>query len=166
MMIPAITGIFNIALHISGAAELAPPDDQGFLEQSALFEIEDERGARLIDILALQRQMLSELSVLIPAAMIELNETNAALDQPAREQTIGGKRSGFARIFAVKRECAGRLTPNIHQLRDARLHPVSHFVLGDARLDLRIADALKCGLVQSFQGVEHLAPGGVIESVR
>src|SRR5688572_1684739 len=147
MMIPAITGIFDIALHISGAAEFATPDDQGFLEQSALFEIEDERGARLIDILALERQMLRELSVLIPAAMIELDETNAAFNQPPREQTIRGKRPRFTRIFAVKLERAGGFARNIHQLRDARLHPVSHLVLGNPRLDLGIADALKGGLV-------------------
>jgi hypothetical protein len=39
--------------------------------------------------------------MLIPAAMIELNETDIAFGQPPRQQAIGGIASGAARVRAV-----------------------------------------------------------------
>jgi len=43
----------------------------------------------------LQRDVSRQVVVLIPAAMIELNEAHAALGQPPREETIGGIGSGL-----------------------------------------------------------------------
>jgi hypothetical protein len=40
--------------------------------------------------------------VVIPALVIKLDETDIALSQAPREQTVRGKRAGLARIRAVK----------------------------------------------------------------
>ena len=39
---------------------------------------------------------------MVPALMIELNEPNALLGQPAGQQTVGGERAGLAAIWAVQ----------------------------------------------------------------
>ena len=80
-----------------------------------------------------------QVVVMIPAAMIELNEADAALGQPPREQAVGGKRAGLARLRPVHLEDRVGLLREIRQLGHRRLHPVRHLVLRDARLDLRIA---------------------------
>ena len=55
-----------------------------------------------------------------------------------------------------------RLAGQIGQLRNGRLHAEGHLVLGDARVDLRIAERLGGQLVELFHAVEHAAaPVGV-----
>ena len=43
---------------------------------------------------------------MIPAAMKQLNEADAALGQASRQQAVGGKRAGLARLRTVQLEDA------------------------------------------------------------
>ena len=45
--------------------------------------------------------------MVIPVAVIELDETHAALGQPARQQTVVGECAGLRRIWTVQFEDAG-----------------------------------------------------------
>src|SRR5678815_1418391 len=45
--------VIEVALDERGASELTPPDDQGIIEQAALFEVSDEAGGWLIGVAAL-----------------------------------------------------------------------------------------------------------------
>ena len=139
MMIAAVVRVGQLALAEHRAAELAAPDDQRVVEQAALLQIGDERRRRLIRALALQREIARQIVVLIPAAMIELDEAHVALGEPPRQQAVGGVRARLARLRAVHLEDRVGLLRQIHQVRHGRLHPVRHLVLRDARFDLRIA---------------------------
>ena len=49
-----------------GAAEFAAPDDEGFVEHAALFEVGDEGGAGLVDVEAIFGESFGEGAVLVP----------------------------------------------------------------------------------------------------
>ena len=102
MMVAAVVGRRQLALRVDGAAEFAAPDDQRVVEHAALLEILHQAPAALIDVAALARQHLGQVGVDVPAAMIDLHEAHAALDQPARHQAGVGERAALARVLAVE----------------------------------------------------------------
>src|SRR5262245_44941836 len=106
MMIAAVVAVGQLALAIDGASEFPAPNDERVIEQAAPFEVADQRGRRLVRALALQREVAGQIVMLIPAAVVKLDEANTALGEPAREQTVGGVRSRLSRVGAVKLERA------------------------------------------------------------
>ena len=88
------------------AAELAAPDDQRVVEQAALLEIGQQAVDRPVGLPAEMRQLLDDVlaergAVRVPAAMVELHEADAALDEPPRQQAVVGERR-LARLRAVE----------------------------------------------------------------
>ena len=81
------------ALGHGRAAEFAAPDDQRVVEHAALFQIGDQRGGRLVDFLGLELDVVFEIAVVVPVAVIELDEPHAAFGQAAGQQAVGGVRS-------------------------------------------------------------------------
>src|SRR4029077_8389886 len=108
------------------ASELAAPDHHGRIEQATLFEIGDERGGSAVGVAAEARQLVHNVLVVasavgVPAAVIELHEAHAALDQAPGEQAVVGERR-LARSGAVHLVNVGRLLGDVGQLGDAGLH--------------------------------------------
>src|SRR5580704_17962184 len=101
MTIAAVAVGLDGALRVRRPAEFAAPDNQSVIEHAALLQIENQRRRRLIGIARENRELLGEPGVMIPAAVIELNESHVALRQTPGQQTVGGKGSGFAGILAV-----------------------------------------------------------------
>src|SRR5436190_9558218 len=104
MMIAPIVVIGQPALTIDRSAELATPDNKRVIEQTALLQIGNKRGRSLINFLAAFWKILLQSTMMVPIAMEQLHSSNTAFNQPARKQCIGGKSSGFARIFTIKIE--------------------------------------------------------------
>src|SRR5580700_8568189 len=75
--------------------------------------------------------------MVIPIAMIELDEAHTALGEASREQTIRCEGT-VAGMGSVDIEDTLRLLAHIHKTRHARLHFERHLVLRDTRGDLRI----------------------------
>ena len=103
------------------APELAAPDDQRVVEQAALLQVGEQRVDRLVGLLAQARQLLDDVlaergAVRVPAAVIELHEAHAALDQPPRQQAVVGERR-LARLGAVQLVDAGRLVARCRSAR-------------------------------------------------
>ena len=85
-----------------GAAELGAPDDEGFIEHAALFEVVDEAGDGLIDLGAHGWHQVGDVLVMIPAtstaavAVEELDEADALFDEAAGgESERAGRWEGF-----------------------------------------------------------------------
>jgi len=78
-----------------GAPDEARPGSEGGSKP------ERPRRGGLIGIARLPGDLFWQLGVLIPAAVKQLNEADAAFGQPAREQAIGRERSWFARVRPV-----------------------------------------------------------------
>src|SRR5213076_3188880 len=95
IMIPPIAALTDRL-----AAELPTPDDQRLFDQPALFKIGQERRDWLVDFRAMNLQVLLHPVVRVPvlllmaASMINLDKTDSALDQPARDQTLPSKGRG------------------------------------------------------------------------
>ena len=78
--------------------------------------------------------------MLVPTGMHELDESHAALGQPPGHQAVVGKRPLPLDFRAVHVQHVLRFLRKIRQLRHAGLHAIGHFILRDARGDLRIAE--------------------------
>src|SRR5688572_659965 len=87
MMVAAVVA----ALDHRGAPELAPPNDQGIVEQPALLEVFNERRAGLIGVLAIFGDVFDQRAVLVPGFMKNLDEPHPALNQSPRQQATGGE---------------------------------------------------------------------------
>ena len=92
---------------------------------------------------------------MIPAAVIELDEPHSPLSQAPRKQAVTGKGTiaGFA---AIEIQGLGRFVREIHQVRHARLHFKSHFILCNARGDLRIPRERCLQIVECLHGIHHI----------
>ena len=110
MMITAVIIGRQLALRIIGAAEFSTPDHQGIFEEPTLLEVSDQSGRCLVGFLALISNAPGEASVLIPALMEELNETDSTLGQPSGQQAIGGEGAGLFGIVSIELEGGLTLT--------------------------------------------------------
>src|SRR5688572_5544129 len=81
MVVAPIVVRREITLAIDGPAEFAAPDDEGVVEQPALFEIFDQACRSLIGFLAPRTQLPGQSAVRVPTAMEKLHETHTALTQ-------------------------------------------------------------------------------------
>ena len=76
------------------AAELTGPDDERFIQQSALLEIDEQPGDGLIGIERVLLVSLLEIAMLVPSAVgltrraIDLDESHARFDQPSCPEAL------------------------------------------------------------------------------
>ena len=80
-----------VALGHRRAAEFAAPDHQRVVEHAALLEVLDQRGRGLVDLLGHAGDLVFDAAVMVPVAVIKLDEAHAALGQPPGQQAVGGE---------------------------------------------------------------------------
>ena len=137
-------------------AELRPEDDERLVEHPPPRQILDERRRAAIDLRRRPLHMLLDSAVVIPVAVIELDETDAPLGEPPGEEAVGGERS-VASLRAVELERLGCLIGEIEEPRHARLHPEGELVLREPGGDLRIVDDLVVEAVELRDRVDDRA---------
>ena len=93
--------------------------------------------------------------MLIPTAMVELDEAHAAFGQTPGQQTIARIAAGLARLRAVHLKDGIGLLREIDELRHGGLHAVGHLVLRDSSLDLGVALRLQLDRIQLADGIQH-----------
>ncbi len=160
MMIAAVGFGGEFALGIDGAPEFAAPDDEGGIEEAALFEVGDQGSAGLVGIEALVAEGGGEVVVLIPAAMEDLNDADAPFDEATGEEGGVGEAAGAFHIGAVHFEGGGGFAGEIGEFGDTGLHAERHLVLGDPGLDFRITEGPMMPVVQFIEGIEHVTSVG------
>ena len=79
VVVASVVGGLELALAVGRAAELAAPDHQRVLEQAALTQVAHEGRGGLVDIGALQAQVAWQVVMLVPAAVVQLDEAHVAL---------------------------------------------------------------------------------------
>ena len=84
-----ITTGASLALEHGSASEFASPDDKGVVEQTALLQVRQERPGRSVGQAATDIHIPREVSVMIPTAVVEMNEARATLGQSTGEQAVG-----------------------------------------------------------------------------
>ena len=134
----------GVGLDHRRAAELAAPDHQRVVEQAALLQVLDQRRATAWSVAPqLVFEVAGDVGVGVPALVVDVDEPDAALDQPPGQQAGAGERR-LVRLGAVQVErlLASRSCRSISS--GARgLQPEGHLVGGDARGDLRVADGVR-----------------------
>ena len=112
------------------------------------FEVFDQGRARLVDFAADAVKVFSQglvgPAMVVPIGVIELNEPDSALDQPACQQAVVGERR-LARPAAIQAQGFGGLGSQVDELRRARLHLIGGFVGVDAGRDFRVGWSAPAG---------------------
>src|SRR4051812_36240362 len=140
MMVAPVVCFGERALAIDGAPKFAAPDNERILQQATPFQVLNQPVTTLINVFALRGQVAWQISVLVPAAMEDLDEPDAALDQTASHQRGIGKSAALFGFRPVQVVSCFRLTGQINQAGNAGLHAESHFILLCPSLDLRVTD--------------------------
>ena len=125
-------------------AELAAPDDQGVVEEPATLQVGQQAGDRLVGLAAHRRVVRLDVVVGVPAghvARVELDEPDAALDQPPGQQAAGAELGRQRVVEAVEAPGLGRLARQVDGLGGRALHPVGELVGLDAGGQLGVVAA-------------------------
>ena len=118
-------------------------------------------------VLALAADAVGQAAVMVPALVVELDEAHAALGQPAGEQAVGGEGAGLAAPRGRRGRGRSSGSSRIGDLGHARLHAVGHLVLGDAGVDLGVAEVVVVDRVSSakrssiFRRLARSMPSGL-----
>ena len=140
-----------------GVRPNSPPQiDQRVVEHPALLQVLDQGRGALVDLPAVPATCSLIAAVVVPVAVVELDEPDPALGQPAGQQAIGRERA-VAALGAVEVEHVPRLAREVHQLGDAGLHPEGGLVAADPGGDLGVGRLLLLELVEPLDGVDHVA---------
>ncbi len=101
VVVAAHAGVAECALAINSAAELGEEHHERVFEQAALLQVVEQCGGGLVDVVALIGELPLDRDVLVPAAVEELHEADAALEQAAAHEAVGGVAAGFVDFGAV-----------------------------------------------------------------
>ncbi len=137
------------------AAEFATPNDDRIVEHAPLFQVLDERRGGAVHVGGVLADEFDEVVVMVPIAVVKLDEPHAALGQAAREEAVGSERA-IAGLATIEVEDGFRLVGNIHQTRNGSLHPERHLVLRDARGNLRIVHDVLLRTIQRLHGRDYI----------
>ena len=144
------------------SAKFAAPNNESFLQKTALFEVFDKSGDGFVHSGAFFGQAFGEAgsfagAVEIPAPVKELNETDAGFGQASGQQAVVGK-AGSAGLSAVGFKGFLRFPTDVGKFGHGGLHAIGQFVLSDSSESFRAAKFGGLQLVQLAQSVEASAP--------
>src|SRR5207302_244872 len=98
----------------------------------------------------------ADAAVVVPVAVVQLDEAHAPLRQAPGQQAVGGE-GAVPAVRAVQVEDFPGLAGDVHQPGHAGLHAEGHLVLGDARGDLGVVVNVLLHPVQGLHRLDHVA---------
>ena len=157
-MVAAVVGRGELPLGVDRPPELAAPEDERVFEEASVFEILDEGKGRAVDVPRLGGKHLGRELMDVPPAVIDLDEADAALDEPPCHERRVLERAGLFGFLAPPLEGAFGLAGKVRHLRHRRLHAEGHLVLRDPGQGLRASNLLVLDLIQLAEPIEHPPP--------
>ena len=137
------------ALGEGGSSEFAGEDDEGLVEEAAGFEVFDEAGNGLVDLVGHVAVAFFEFAVLVPGVggaagadafgeAGEFDETDTLLDEPAGEEGLAsvGDFFGVGIVEAVEFAGGFCFAADVADFGDDGLHAVGGFVVFDGGFDV------------------------------
>ena len=104
------------------AAELAAPDDQRLVKQTAPLQVLDLAGDRLVGVAGVLGMIGDDVVVGVPvvvivrAARVNLDEPHTAFDQPPGQQALAAEVRCLGTVDPVQGQRLGGLLREIHRL--------------------------------------------------
>src|SRR5262245_39937915 len=157
IVVTADAGRAGVVLDDWEPSHLAAPVDNRGIEQSARLEVLDEGGGRPVHVAARIRQRGADAAVMVPEliAGANLDEANAALDQPSGNQAARAELSGGRVVNAVEPLGGDSFAGDVESLAGGDLHARGKFVAGNAGVEVQlsgpIAGMLAIKVVQELQ---------------
>lgn len=143
----------DVAIGGRRSAELAAPDDERVLEQPFLFQVAEERGDGFVGFGGFIAQGVLEVVVMIPAAVPDLDEAHAFLEQApgdehlAAEWRLAVEIAGFLGFFG-----------DVERIGRFHLHLIGKLVGLEARFELSVLlEVLGVNLIELVQEIELAA---------
>ncbi len=143
------------ALSHRSAAEFTAPDHQGVIEHAPAFEIHEQGCRGLIDFLGRDGEASFDIAVVVPCAVVQLDEADSPFGESASEQAVGGE-AAVATTTPIEFEGLLGLIGEIHQLGHAHLHSESEFILIDSRSNLGVKSQSLVVSVEIADGIDDL----------
>ena len=107
VVVAAVVGFSEDTLAVGRAPEFATPDDECVIQHAESFEVFNQGCLRLVGVFALETDFIRKSSVLVPSAVVELHEADAAFSQSPRHEAVVGVGSGNLHIGSVHVEGLG-----------------------------------------------------------
>ena len=156
------------------AAKLRGPHHERVGEHPALFQVGEQAGDGLVHV-ARERGVLLHVAVRVPVSrgtgIDQLDETHAALGEPAGDEALPGEAFGAAALQSVELVDVVAFTREIEGLRRGGLHGKGGLEGADARGELRVVAA--AGEVAAVEGLRdaefhflHLGIGDAAADIR
>ncbi len=160
----ASLGAVLTAIRRRTAPELAAPDHQRRVQQPSGFQIHQQTGHRLVGLGRLRLMVLVARDVAVPVGGVHtvarpnLHKTDAALDQPAREQAAPAEIRAHRIIQAVQLLRRVRFAADVGGFRRRHLHAERELVRRNPGGQLRVMiSRIEMLLVHLAQRVEKIA---------
>lgn len=144
------------------APELTAPDDQGVVEEPALFEVCEEAGDGDVRFSGKLGMIPDDVFVTVPGALVfhatgvDLDEADTAFDHATGGETLAGEVIAVRAIDSVEVLDVLGFSIDVEGLRGAGLHAVGELKTLDAGIEIGRMAGL-CGevfLIQVFEEVE------------
>ena len=171
VVIAPLAHLVSGGLGEGGTAKLGGESDERIIEHAAAAQVLEQRGHGLVDTLRLAGMVTDHVLMAIPAgtrlaakrtARVELNEANAALEQPARQDAVARE---TPRLLALEAVFVGNLPRLLRDVADAGnrdLHAGGEFVVPQPRAEIGIAAAKALQLSLLYIGEQtSLIPGRI-----
>ena len=101
------------------------------------FEVAQQRGGRPVGLRRLAPNPALDVGVVVPAGVVDLDESDAAFGQATGQQAVVGEgRLAVAGLGPVQRQGVRALLREVHEFGGAALHAEGHLVGRDAGVDL------------------------------
>ena len=124
-----------------GAPELAAPDDECFLEETARVKVLEKAGDGEIRFSEQFRVVAFDFCVCVPfasCAAVELDKADAAFNEAAGEETHGAELSGFGSVESVETFSGAGFGLRVEGIGRFELHSCCEFVGVDARFEVGV----------------------------
>ena len=103
------------ALAVHRAPEFAAPDDQRVVQHASLFEVLQQARGGLIGFHGALGHTGDQASMMVPIAVVQLNEPHSTFGEAAGQQAVRRERSRLLHIRPIQRQCALRFLRKVGQ---------------------------------------------------
>lgn len=149
-------GCAFVLLDHGGTAKFAAPDDEGVFEHASLLEVAHECGSGLIAMARANIHVALKVVVVVPSAVVKLDEAYASLSQSPCEQAVEPE-AAISPFDSVGIENMLGLVRYVDEIWHAGLHAKSHFVLGDSGRNFIVFDGVVVEAVEGLDGFDNIA---------